>query len=82
VVYQTRSPTTYGGRILLPLANPDTAPAMIQIAASLARYNKNELEGVQVIKVPKYRLPNETEVQTQDSRKLLHRVERMGRHWQ
>jgi CIC family chloride channel protein len=81
VVYQTRSPTIHGGRILLPLANPDTAAALIQIAASLARYNKSELEGIQVIQVPKYRLPNETEVQTQDSRKLLHRVERMGRHW-
>lgn len=81
LVYQTRSPTLHRGRILLPLANPDTAAALIQIAGSLARHQKDELEALNVIQVPKYRLPNETDVLTQESRKLLHRVERQGRHW-
>lgn len=81
IVYQTRSPTLNGGRILLPVANPHTASSLMQIAGALARHQKDEVEGLNIIQVPKYRLPNETEVLTQESRKLLHKIERMGRHW-
>jgi chloride channel protein, CIC family len=79
VVYQTRSPALGKGRILLPLANPQTAPALMKIAAAIARYHQYELECLQIIKVPKHTFPSEAFVNTQESRKLLYRVERLGR---
>jgi CIC family chloride channel protein len=79
VVYQTRSPALGKGRILLPLANPQTAPALMKVAAAIARYHQYELECLQIIKIPKHTFPSEAYVNTQESRKLLHRVERLGR---
>jgi CIC family chloride channel protein len=81
VVYQTRSPSIGNGRILLPIANPQTAPALMKIAVAIARYHQYELECLQIIKIPKHTFPAETYVNTQESRKLLHRVERLGRQW-
>jgi chloride channel protein, CIC family len=81
VVYQTRSPAIGKGRILLPIANPQTAPALIKIAAAIARYHNYELECLQIIKVAKHTFPSEVYVNTQESRKLLHKVERLGRQW-
>lgn len=81
VAYQTRSPSVGKGRILLPIANPQTAPALMKIAAAIARYHQYELECLQIIKVPKHIFPSEAYVNTQESRKLLHRVERLGRQW-
>lgn len=81
IVYQTRSPATGKGRILLPIANPKTAPALMQIATAIARYQQYELECLQVIKIPKHTFPSEANVNTQENRKLMHRVERLGRHW-
>jgi CIC family chloride channel protein len=81
VAYQTRSPSLGKGRILLPIANPQTAPALMKIAAAIARYHQYELECLQIIKVPKHIFPSEAYVNTQESRKLLHRVERLGRQW-
>jgi chloride channel protein, CIC family len=79
IVYQTRSPATGVGRILLPIANPQTAPALMKIAAAIARYNQYELECLQIIKIPKHSFPSETYVNTQEGRKMLHRIERLGR---
>jgi CIC family chloride channel protein len=69
------------GRILLPLANPQNVQALVKIAAAIAADQGYELECLQVIEVPKHSFPEETQVKTQESRKLLHRVERLGRHW-
>lgn len=82
VVYQTRSPAVGKGRILLPLANPQTASDLLQMAAAIAREHDYELECLQVIQVPKHRSPATTAVNSQESRKLMHRVERLGRQWQ
>jgi CIC family chloride channel protein len=79
IVYQTRSPSVGKGRILLPIANPQTAPALMKIAAAIARYHQYELECLQIIKVPKHTFPSEAFVNTQEIRKLLHRLERLGR---
>ena len=79
IVYQTRSPAVGKGRILLPLANPKTAPALLQIAIAIARAEHYELECLQVIEVPKHCFPSQTAVKTLSSRRLLHRVERSGR---
>jgi CIC family chloride channel protein len=81
IVYQTRSPSLGKGRILLPLANPENVPALLKMAAAIATAKGYELECLQVIEVPKHSFPEETQVKTQESRKVLHRVERLGRHW-
>ncbi|ACK67404.1 Chloride channel core [Rippkaea orientalis PCC 8801] len=79
IAYQTRAPATGGGRILLPLADPKTATALFQIGAAIARQQNDELECLQVIKVPKHKKPAQTPVKSQHSRHLLHRMERLGR---
>lgn len=80
VIYQTRSPAIGKGRILLPIANPETATALLQIAGAIARYHNYEIDCLQVIKVSRHSSPSETPVDTRDARKMMHRLERLGRH--
>lgn len=82
VVYQTRAPAVGRGRILLPLANPDTAIALVKMAAAIAREQNYELECLQIIRVPKHSPPDRTPVDTRSSRKLLKRAERLARSWE
>ncbi len=79
-IYQTRSPALGKGRILLPLSNPQTARALFQIAATIARQQQYELECLHVIQVPKHSFPAETQVNAHQSRRLICRVERWGRN--
>lgn len=78
-VYQTRSPTTGRGRILLPLSNPLNVSALFQIAVEIARYQKYEIECLQVINVPKCSYPAQAQVDTRSSRQLMCRLERSAR---
>ncbi|MFM7572456.1 MAG: CBS domain-containing protein, partial [Snowella sp.] len=80
IAYQTRAPSTGEGRILLPLSNPQTAPALFQIAAAIAKDKHYEIDCLQVLSVPKHRPPSEIPIPTQDNRKILQRMERLGRH--
>jgi CIC family chloride channel protein len=82
VAYQTRAPALGQGRLLLPLSNPQTALDLFQIAAGIARHHNYEIECLQVMPVPKHSLPEQVSVDLRESRKLLHRVERLGRQWQ
>jgi CIC family chloride channel protein len=66
----------------LPLANPQTAAELFQIAASIARQQSYEIECLHVIKVPKHSQPDQVSVDGREGRKLLHRLERLGRQWQ
>jgi CIC family chloride channel protein len=79
ITYQTRSPATGRGRILLPLANPQNIEALITIASAIATYQKYEIECLQVIPVPKYLYPSQVKVDTRGSRKLMRRLESWGR---
>jgi chloride channel protein, CIC family len=45
VVYQTRAPAIGQGRLLVPIANPKTAAALLEMAAAIARDRNYELEG-------------------------------------
>jgi CIC family chloride channel protein len=78
-IYQTRSPATGKGRLLVPLSNPQTAPVLLKIAFALARYYQYELECLNVILVPRSSIPSETPVRTTQSRRLLQQAERLGR---
>ena len=79
IIYQTRSPSTGRGRILLPIANPDHAFELMQMAIAIARYQKYEIECLQVIAVPNYASPSQSKVDISFSRHLMHRMERWGR---
>jgi chloride channel protein, CIC family len=81
LVYQTRSPSTGRGRLLLPIANPDTAATLIQMAVAIARERHYEIECVQIMLVPRYSSPSETQVRTTKSRKLLRQAEVLGKKW-
>jgi CIC family chloride channel protein len=81
VVYQTRSPNVGQGRLLVPLANPQTAASLLQLAVAIARDRHYELECLQVIIVPRHSSPAETQVRTAKSRRLLRQAEVLGRKW-
>ncbi len=82
VVYQTCSPSTGTGRLLVPLSNPETAPMLIQLAAAIARQRNYELECVQVIVIPRSQAPAETAVRTTKSRRLLKQAEQLAQSYQ
>jgi chloride channel protein, CIC family len=78
LVYQTRSPHTGKGKLLVPLANPQTAPILLQFATAIALYRQYELVCLQVMIIPPHQSPSETNVRTAKSRKLLKQAERFG----
>jgi chloride channel protein, CIC family len=78
-VYQTRSPAIGQGRMLVPLANPHTANALLQFALAIARDRHYELECVQIILVSRNSSPAETLVNTTKSRRLLRQAEAEAR---
>ena len=81
VVYQTRAPQVGNGRLLVPLSNPQTAPALLRLAAAIARDRNYELECLQIIIVPRNSSPSESTVRTTKSRRLLQQAERIVRNW-
>ncbi|MBF2016310.1 MAG: chloride channel protein [Rivularia sp. T60_A2020_040] len=81
VVYQTQSPSIGRGRLLVLIANPETADTLLDIAAQIAQYNSYEVECLQVIIISPHNNPAETPVQTAQSRKLLLSAEIVGKKW-
>jgi chloride channel protein, CIC family len=82
VVYQTRAPETGKGRILVPIHNPKNAALLLQIAAAIARDLHYEIECLHVIRITRDRSPNEANVSTVASRRLLNHAQHLGRNWQ
>lgn len=81
VVYQTRSPATGQGKILLPLSNPQTAPGLLKLALAIARERNYEVECLQVLLVPRHSSPAQVEVNTALSRRLLAHAARQAKTW-
>ncbi len=81
VVYQTRSPSIGRGRLLVPVANPETAATLLRMAAAIARDRHYEIECLQVIIVSRQSSPAETPVRTTKSRRLLRDAEALGKKW-
>ncbi|MEH1939000.1 MAG: chloride channel protein [Nostoc sp.] len=81
VVYQTRSPSIGSGRLLVPVANPETAGILLQMAAAIARDRDYEIDCVQVILIPRHSSPSETQVRTAKSRRLLRQAEVLAKKW-
>jgi CIC family chloride channel protein len=78
LVYQTQGPATGQGRILVPLANPETAEVLLRLAVAIARDRNYELECVHIIQLPRNRQPAETPVRTTEGRRLLQQAIRYG----
>ncbi|MCL6434640.1 MAG: chloride channel protein [Leptolyngbyaceae cyanobacterium HOT.MB2.61] len=81
VVYQTRSPATGQGKLLLPLSNPQTAQGLLKLALAIARERNYEVECLQVITIPRHSSPAEVAVNTTLSRRLLAQAARQARGW-
>lgn len=82
MIYQTRSPETGRGRILVPLSNPKTSEMLLEMAVAIARDRNYEIECLQIIVVPKHHALAETPVKTIASQKLLNQATRLGLAWQ
>ncbi|MEM7594964.1 MAG: CBS domain-containing protein, partial [Cyanobacteria bacterium P01_A01_bin.83] len=79
VVYQSRSPATGRGRILLPLANPEHTTALLTIAGAIAKYHHYELECLRIIRVPQHVHPAQAQVELETERNLMSQVETWGK---
>jgi CIC family chloride channel protein len=82
IIYQNRSPSLGKGRLLVPLSHPQTAPALMEIAAAIAKERDYDLECLQVIVVPLGRANSETAVQTTASHHLFQQSKQLGKDWQ
>jgi chloride channel protein, CIC family len=78
LVYQTRSPATGKGRLLVPLSNPQTADSLMSLAMAIASEHDYEIECLHTIVVSRAHLPSETAVDMAFSRKLLERATFQG----
>jgi chloride channel protein, CIC family len=81
VVYQTQSPSVGQGRILVTVANPETAATLLEMAAAIARDRHYEIECLQVILTSRQSSPSETTVTTTKSRRILRQAEFLGKKW-
>ncbi len=81
VVYQTRSPNIGRGRLLVTVANPETAATLLQMAAAIARDRHYEIECIQIMLVSRHSSPSETPVRTAKSRRLLRQAEVLAKKW-
>ena len=82
LVYRTCAPAIGKGRILLPLANPKTAPGLLKMAAAIASYYDYELECLQVIAIPKHKSPARTRISSSRSLELMGQLEELEADWQ
>ncbi len=81
-VYQTRAPATGRGRILVPLANPETASGLLHMAAAIAREREYELECLHVIRIPSHNSPMETAVDIEPGKQLVNQATAIGEKWE
>ncbi len=79
LVYQTRSPATGKGRLLVPLSNPQTADLLLRLAGTIAMAYNYELECLHAIVIPPASNPSETAVDLNASRQLCDRATALGR---
>ncbi len=78
VVYQTRSPATGKGRILLPLGNPDNLNSLLKIAGAIALQHQYEIEFLRVTCVPNHIYPAQASVEITQVRQLMEKLESWG----
>ncbi|MCC0178474.1 chloride channel protein [Waterburya agarophytonicola K14] len=79
VVYQTRSPATGKGRLLLPLGNPDNLASLLEIAGAIAKYHQYEVEFLRVTCIANHIYPAQAEVEIAPIRQLMESLENWGK---
>lgn len=79
IVYQTRSPAVGKGRLLVPVANPQTATSLLRLAGAIALDRDYEIDCLQVMLAPRHSSPSEAVVRTAKSRRLLRQAELLAR---
>ncbi len=78
-VYETRSPATGRGVLLVPIEADDNYHSLFTIAQAIASHHSYEIEFVQIIKVAQYHEPRSSQVDTKKARHLMYHLDRMGR---
>ena len=78
VIYQTRSPETGRGRVLVLVGNPKTAATLLKMAIAIAHDRHYELEALHVIVVPRHQVLAEAPVRTTLGQRLLRQAVRLG----
>lgn len=77
-VYQSRSPSTGKGTILVPISLEDDYQSLAKIAISIALHYDYEIEFIKVIKIAKHLAPHSTYVETKTARNMMISLENMG----
>ncbi|MEO1126037.1 MAG: chloride channel protein [Cyanobacteria bacterium J06639_16] len=70
-VYQTRSPATGRGRLLVPLSDPESAPMLLNMAMAIAHQEHYELECIHIVIVHRTLPPEEAAVDLSKGKQLL-----------
>ncbi len=81
VIYQTRSPETGQGRLLVLLSNPKTAATILEMAVAIARDRHYEIECLHIIVVPRHQSLTETNTSISSAQHLLRQAMRLGQAW-
>ncbi|MDB9314722.1 chloride channel protein, partial [Spirulina sp. CS-785/01] len=82
VVYQHRAPATGNGRLLVPLANPETVKALLQMAAAIAQERRLEIECLHIVTVPQHLSPAQADADLQESLQLFEEARAIARAWE
>lgn len=64
---------------MVPIANPETATTLLEMAAAIAGDRHYEIECIQVMLISRHSSPTETPVRTTKSRRLLRLAEALGK---
>ncbi len=78
-VYQTRSPSTGKGSILVPVTTEDDYESLARIAVAIALHLNYEIEFIKVLKIAKHLDPHTTYVETKSARNLMNALEKIGK---
>ncbi|MEE3718899.1 chloride channel protein [Tumidithrix elongata RA019] len=82
VIYQTRSPETGQGRILVPLINPKTANTLLEMAVAIAHDRHYEIECLHIIVVPRHQSLTEAKVSKVLGQQLLWSAIQLAQAWE
>ncbi len=81
-IYQTHGTGNSLKKLWVAIANPNTAEALLTVAAAIAREEKASLHCLHVIPVSDQYRPSQAQVTTFPERRLMQDLEKLGEEWQ
>jgi len=81
-IFQTRSPESGAGRLLVAVADPNAAVSLMRVAAHIAKEKGYELECLHVITVPLSQSPSTTNVSSESGRHIIEQCEEIGKEFE